>query len=420
MSDRPLTIYAENFRGFRRLEFGLEGPVFLVGDNSSGKTSILNLIDYVLRTDLDQEARFDEGHFIEDNDFTSAYFDHAPVIIGFHSTSEQERYRIITIERKERGRIRVTRSTTSNGSQVLTLVKDGPRLSAKLKSYTKKVGYERILKLHKSNDGLAEIEIELKTSDQNANALYLAQIALNQLMDVNIEAARAISETLYQSHEAIPKFIGPLRTFPERFHKFERRYTSTGAHVATLWVDINARLRDLLADHIREFGRKSGLFDDFAITQLDENVENSPIYIKIMRRGREFYLNQMGVGVSQVMPVLVELAGVLSFRDKQIPLIQQPELHLHPRAQSEMGKFLFQVAERNQIFVAETHSDYVLDRFCNSQSKSSFHAKAAIVFCENTLDGNVAHILPISPSGEILRQPPSYRSFFIEELTELL
>lgn len=64
-----------------------------------------------------------------------------------------------------------------------------------------------------------------------------------------------------------------------------------------------------------------------------------------------------GFGVSQVLPVLVALAGAVP---GQLVLIEQPELHLHPRAQLAMGRILANAANRGVIVVVETHSQLLL------------------------------------------------------------
>ena len=65
----------------------------------------------------------------------------------------------------------------------------------------------------------------------------------------------------------------------------------------------------------------------------------------------------VGFGVSQVLPVLVALAAALP---GQLVLIEQPELHLHPRGQLAMGRLLAEAAERGVIVVVETHSQLIL------------------------------------------------------------
>ncbi len=65
----------------------------------------------------------------------------------------------------------------------------------------------------------------------------------------------------------------------------------------------------------------------------------------------------VGFGVSQVLPVLVAL---LVAEPGQLVYIEQPELHLHPRAQVALAQVLADAANRGVRVVIETHSDLVL------------------------------------------------------------
>jgi hypothetical protein len=65
----------------------------------------------------------------------------------------------------------------------------------------------------------------------------------------------------------------------------------------------------------------------------------------------------VGVGVSQALPVVV---AVHAARAGQLVYIEQPEIHLHPRAQLAMAEILADAAKRGVRVVAETHSDLLL------------------------------------------------------------
>jgi hypothetical protein len=65
----------------------------------------------------------------------------------------------------------------------------------------------------------------------------------------------------------------------------------------------------------------------------------------------------VGVGVSQALPVVVAL---LVARPGSILYIEQPEIHLHPRAQVAMARLLVDAAKRGVGVVAETHSSVIL------------------------------------------------------------
>lgn len=65
----------------------------------------------------------------------------------------------------------------------------------------------------------------------------------------------------------------------------------------------------------------------------------------------------VGFGVSQVLPVLVSL---LVAKPGQLVYLEQPEIHLHPRAQAALASILVDAANRGVRVVAETHSSLLL------------------------------------------------------------
>ena len=88
--------------------------------------------------------------------------------------------------------------------------------------------------------------------------------------------------------------------------------------------------------------------------------ESDPFQIEIKSSSRAFNLVDVGYGVSQVLPIVVD---VLQEPKDTTFLLQQPEVHLHPKAQAELGSFLATLGkEQHKRFVIETHSDYLIDR----------------------------------------------------------
>jgi predicted ATPase len=65
----------------------------------------------------------------------------------------------------------------------------------------------------------------------------------------------------------------------------------------------------------------------------------------------------VGIGVSQVLPILVAL---IAAQEGQLVYVEQPELHLHPRAQVEMAHLLAAAAKRGVRVIVETHSSLLL------------------------------------------------------------
>ncbi len=75
--------------------------------------------------------------------------------------------------------------------------------------------------------------------------------------------------------------------------------------------------------------------------------------------GSEFQRPQnVGFGLTQLFPILV---AVLAAEQGDLVLVENPEVHLHPRAQQQIGTLLARVAASGVQLVVETHSDHVLN-----------------------------------------------------------
>lgn len=70
-------------------------------------------------------------------------------------------------------------------------------------------------------------------------------------------------------------------------------------------------------------------------------------------------LTHVGVGVSQVLPILVMC--LLADADSTL-VFEQPELHLHPKVQTLLGDFFLSMAICDKQCIVETHSEYFIDR----------------------------------------------------------
>jgi len=95
------------------------------------------------------------------------------------------------------------------------------------------------------------------------------------------------------------------------------------------------------------------------------DIDSSRIEIRISRlfkpeaSGAHDLVNiaDVGFGVGQVLPVLV---AMLAMTKGQILYVEQPEIHLHPKAQYELGRILSNAVDEGKILIVETHSDHIL------------------------------------------------------------
>ncbi len=72
----------------------------------------------------------------------------------------------------------------------------------------------------------------------------------------------------------------------------------------------------------------------------------------------KYRATNVGFGITYVLPILV---AILSSNTKSLLLIENPEAHLHPKGQAEMGMLLARAASCGIQAITETHSDHVLN-----------------------------------------------------------
>ncbi len=119
-------------------------------------------------------------------------------------------------------------------------------------------------------------------------------------------------------------------------------------------------------------------------------------------------LHAVGIGVSQVLPILV--AGLMAPQGAMF-LIEQPELHLHERAQARLGDFFFGLAQIGKQCIIETHSVCLVNQIRYHIVKGGQAARdmTTIYFVEQDEHGD-AHFseVEVSPHGNIGNWPDGF------------
>jgi hypothetical protein len=142
--------------------------------------------------------------------------------------------------------------------------------------------------------------------------------------------------------------------------------------------------------------------------------------------GVELRPHDVGIGISQVVPVLVT---ALAEREHLLG-IEQPELHLHPRLQAELGDLFIEAAlgERNHTVLLETHSEHLILRLLRRirettdgdlpQGKQAMTPDdLSVYYIDQTADGAKATRLRVDETGEFMDRWPA--GFFEERAKEL-
>ena len=144
------------------------------------------------------------------------------------------------------------------------------------------------------------------------------------------------------------------------------------------------------------------------------------------RTGTPVSHRDVGIGVSQVLPVLV---SAYASKNKLLA-IEQPEIHLHPALQAELGDVFLESAlgDSGNTFLIETHSEHLILRILRRIRETSdaelppgvpavCPENVAVLYIQPKRDGvDVLHI-PITPDGEFECAWPN--GFFAERAEEL-
>jgi len=126
----------------------------------------------------------------------------------------------------------------------------------------------------------------------------------------------------------------------------------------------------------------------------------------------------VGFGISQVLPILVEL----STRRDSVILIEQPEIHLHPAMQSELADLIIESTDEagrgNQV-IAETHSEHLMLRIQRRIREGQLDANQVSVIYVDQDDQGAAYAtqLRLDDNGEFVDEWPN--GFFSERFDEV-
>jgi predicted ATPase len=126
-----------------------------------------------------------------------------------------------------------------------------------------------------------------------------------------------------------------------------------------------------------------------------------------------------GFGISYTLPIIV--AALMSSRGSML-IVENPEAHLHPASQSEMGQFLARAAAAGIQVIVETHSDHILNGARLAVKRGLLQAQDVSIqfFTQNVPENKIEVISPqIDADGRIDLWPDGFFDQMEKDLLEL-
>ena len=163
---------------------------------------------------------------------------------------------------------------------------------------------------------------------------------------------------------------------------------------------------------------------DALVERIRKGVRKS-VELVSKRIGRPVRPFDVGVGISQLLPVVV---AALDPNRPTITAIEQPELHVHPRLQVELGDLFAQEAVNGGVFMIETHSEHLLLRIMRRMRQTNDDLlpggvpelrpeDVAVFFVEPDGAETLVREMPLNERGELVKAWPG--GFFEEDLREI-
>ncbi len=235
---------------------------------------------------------------------------------------------------------------------------------------------------------------------------------------LTIVAGRALEQTL---EDLFP--ISPFRIPPERLYTFRGTTPQNVGYQGDLLPDLLFRRPELVKDaniwlnrlnmdyklKVETVGTASGdLFEVRLIDKRRQEWENG--------ESVNVALSDVGFGISQLLPFIVQ--SLVS--EKQIISIEQPEVHVHPRLQADLGDLLAEAIKepRWNRFIIETHSEHLILRLQRLVYKGKIKPEdVSVIYVSRGPEGAKAERLHLDEEGDFIDEWPN--GFFLERLREL-
>ena len=127
----------------------------------------------------------------------------------------------------------------------------------------------------------------------------------------------------------------------------------------------------------------------------------------------------IGYGVSHIIPILV---SIFNTKKNKTFLLQQPEVHLHPKIQAEISSFFIDSFKNNQHrFLIETHSEYMIDRTRIKIMNGDISPDdVSLIFLSHENEKVKVHNIKFDKQANMINVPPDYHNFFINEQNQLM
>ncbi|HSS47352.1 MAG TPA: DUF3696 domain-containing protein [Thermoanaerobaculia bacterium] len=224
-------------------------------------------------------------------------------------------------------------------------------------------------------------------------------------------------------------YLGPLREYPKR------QYSWAGAQPADMGrrgervVDAllasresgvtlsrgRGKKRQTVEERVAEWLKDLGLIDSFHVRPITKDGRLFQVWVRRDPRAAEVLITDVGFGVSQILPVITLCYYA---PEGSTLLLEQPEIHLHPKVQAGLADVLVDAMKTRGVqIILESHSEHLLRRLQRRVADETIAPEQAALYFSSTETGE-SHLtsLDLDLFGNIKNWP---QDFFGDEFGEI-
>ncbi len=239
--------------------------------------------------------------------------------------------------------------------------------------------------------------------------------------------------------------IGPLRPEPLRVYNASEHNKSSAAGLSAPFLISQGGER--LEAEINKWFVRLEIPYELRCRKSDDDLQGPlyTIYLIDQRTKAQVTLADVGFGISQLLPIVLQciapsLRSGRQILDKNISIVQQPEIHLHPRLQAELADLFIESISTNtsrnaQIgddqtpsrrskassgvkWIIETHSEILLQRMLRRIREGRLSSSSLkVIYVEPSEEGSSCIEMKVSAEGELITPWPN--GFFDSQLDEV-
>lgn len=404
----------ESFKAFEQVKADIRPITIFIGPNNSGKSSILGAPKLLAQTIISFDRKVPlllNGVFGDFGTYKDVIHSHETkklLKINFnmmvdagpprHGDSSESRFKDVGINlifkyRPIRKEIILNKFQISTAEKLLLETKYSEDSERQL---LEKVGKFTIPVAHKSlvSDALdfrkfipftvlmGRLVDRLKeTAPEIATKL--------EMLRHRIWLATDLSNSLYRQLAKV-EYVGAMRIPPARTYLYSgeraEKVGASGENAINILVMDSLR-KGIKSNNILDSTKKwlinAGLVNDIKI----ESISDRYYEVHLQHPDSQEYSNfaDVGYGISQIIPVLV--AGY-NLPSNSTLIIEEPEIHLHPRAQAELGSYFFDLYKSKKQSLIETHSEHLILRLQQYVANGDINPKDIVFYYVHSEDKN--------------------------------